>query len=148
MVSPVVTDTTEPQLRAILRWLKIEWLGALEQRSGFHFNRSIIRRAVRSNECNSLVLGNRCLAFCVFTLRPPYAAIDIFEVRPRFRARGYGKVFASHIVDMLFAGGAREIHVECSPVESESFWRAVAFIDCSEPRGIWGAPKLVRRTCV
>lgn len=142
MKEALVVGATIAQAETVIRWLKFE----LTEDGGFYHNRSIIRRAARSDEMRCLCLGRIILAFAVFTKGLRYSAIDILEVRPRYRGRGYGGALAVHIIGLLLANGADEIHVECMPRESESFWRRLGFIDNDASLSSWGNPKLILRS--
>ena len=142
MKEALVVDATTAQAETVIRWLKRE----LSEDGGFYHNRSIIRQAVRNNEMRCLSFGRAILAFVVFTRGLNRSAIDILEVRPKYRGRGFGRTLATHTIESLIAGGADEIQVECMPRESEQFWRKLGFVDHDEPFSSWGNQKLILRS--
>jgi len=141
MRDAVLVDATTAQAETVVRWLKRE----LSEDGGFYHNRAIIRRAARSGELKCLCLGRVILAFAVFTKGLQRSAIDILEVRPRHRGRGYGRLLATNIIQLLVANGANEIQVECMPSESEAFWRKLGFVDLDNRSNRWSNPKLILR---
>lgn len=130
------------QAETVIRWLQREWVSEPDG-SGFYHNRSIIRQAARSGEMMCLRAGTTITGFAVFTLGPSRAKIDIFEVRPGYRGCGLGRRLAAHIVRMLVSKGASRIELECAPRSSESFWRALGFVDQEGRTSAWENPKLV-----
>lgn len=127
MPSPQVVDPTSAQLNTVLRWLKREHDEDLGGASGFYCNRSIIRDSFRASEMKCLVIGRIVIGFATFRLRDSYSALDILEIRPGYRQRGYGNQFAQYMINHLFSGGAPYILVECAPRSSERFWRRLGF---------------------
>ncbi len=135
-------DPEKSQLETVLRWLKKEHLGELEGCSGFYCNRDTIRQAFRASEMKCLMLGKKVIGFAIFNLRINPRPIDIFEIRPGYRQKGYGKIFANHIINLLLSSGAKYIVVECSPRSSEPFWRSLGFVYKGEKSHVMGNPKL------
>ena len=142
MAQTSVVDATKAQAETVIRWLKDEHLNELEGLSGFYFNRSIIRSAAQYSEMKCLLLGRKIIGFAVFASM----TINIFEIRPNARGQGFGRHFATNIINMLFDRGAPEINVECSPRSSEPFWRGLGFVEKEDMYQSWGSnPKLVLR---
>ena len=118
-----IRDATRAQAENAIRWLKAE----VSEEGGFYHNRGIIREAARDSEMKCLCLGRRVLGFAVCTHSNPRAKIDIFEIRPRYRGQGLGRLFASRVFDILFTNAARSIQVECAPRSSQPFWIKLGF---------------------
>jgi len=127
--APLIVDASEGQLATVVRWLRKEHLDELSGLSGFYLNRSIIRAACRASEMKCLLVGRWVVGFAIFRIGTGYGAIDILEIRPEFRGRGLGRHLAVHVIQMLFSQGAPLITVECSPPQSEGFWRELGFVD-------------------
>ncbi|MCD9026789.1 GNAT family N-acetyltransferase [Luteimonas sp. BDR2-5] len=142
MIETNITAGTPAQAETVVRWLKKEWAGDPDA-GGFYHNRSIIRQAARSGEMTCLYASRTIVGFSVFTLGQSRAKIDIFEIRPGYRGRGFGRYLAAHILRMLLSHGAARIEVECAPRSSEPFWRKLGFVDHEERPSGWGNPKLV-----
>ncbi len=137
-----VADPTHAQLQTILRWLKREHVEDLESSGGFYCNRAIIRQSFKESEIKCLILGRTIIGFTTFRLSSAYSAIDIFEIRPGYRQRGYGKNFAQHMINFLFTEGAPHITVECAPRSSEQFWRSLGFVESGKKYHDWSNPRL------
>lgn len=133
-----IAPGTVAQAETVIRWLKHEHLNELKARSGFYFNRSIIRRAARESEMWVLTRGRVTIGFAVLN----HYGISIFEIRPTYRRQGHGRHFAEHLIQNLFAQGSKELHVQCVPEESQHFWRALGFKN-RDIHYSWGTPRLV-----
>ena len=142
-----ISDASVSQAETVIRWLKNE-LTAEIIGGGFYHNRSIIRKAARKSEMKCMMAGREILGFAVFTLGKVRCAIDILEIRSKYRGLGYGHMFALNVIEMLFSRGAMHIEVECSPRSSESFWRDLGFIDIEEVGSVAANPKLILRDFV
>lgn len=140
MAHTKIAPGTVAQAETVIRWLKDEHLNELEARSGFYFNRSIIRSAAKDSEMWVLTLGRVIIGFAVFN----FYGIGIFEIRPKYRGQGHGRRFAEQLIQNLFAQGSTELHVQCVPEESQYFWRALGFKN-RDPHYPWGTLKLVLR---
>ena len=144
MKKPTIIDGTAVQAETVIRWLKAEFESGLSG-GGFYQNRSIIRRAARNSEFKCYVSGRTVVGFTVFTLGSSRFAIDILEIRQKYRGVGYGQAFAMEVIKMLFNGGASHIEVECAPTSSEAFWRKLGFISMESRYSSMGNPKLMLR---
>ncbi|MEF8731702.1 MAG: GNAT family N-acetyltransferase [Candidatus Accumulibacter meliphilus] len=140
-----IIDPTKSQLETVIRWLKKEHLNELHGSSGFYCNRSIIRKPYRHSQMKCLMTGHLIVGFAIFSLDTTYSAIDILEIRPAYRGNGYGRLFATQMINFLFSGGAPYVAVECSPITSEPFWRNLGFVDEEKKYSSWENPKLILR---
>lgn len=143
MTEPLIVDATRAQLQTVIRWLRKE---ELEEEAGFYCNRSIIRDSFRKSEMKCVIVDRVVVGFAIFSLNTSHSKIDIFEIRSRYRRKGYGKKFASYLIDMLFTQGAKCIFIECSPRASEKFWRGLGFVDTEAIPSMFGNPRLELRT--
>ena len=145
-VSPMpeafVVDSQATHLRTVFRWLKREHLEDFEGMSGFYLHRSIIRKAFQESEMKCLVVGRIVVGFATIRLRESYSRIELFEIRPGYRNKGYGRQFAAYIIRFLLSKGAPYIAVECSPQTSESFWRSLGFETHEAKPHMYANPKL------
>lgn len=142
MIETSIALGTPAQAETVIRWLKKEWVGDPDG-GGFYHNRSIIRQAARNGEMTCLLAGETIVGFAVFTFGRSRAKIDIFEIRPGYRGRGFGHHLAVHIVQMLVSQGASRVELECAPRSSEAFWRTLGFVDQEGRASAWENPKLV-----
>lgn len=143
MTEPLVVDPTRAQLATVMRWLKKE---EFEDESGFYCNRSIIRNSFRNSEMKCLLIGRVVAGFAIYSLNTSYSAIDILEIRPGYRRKGYGRKFVGYLINMLFTQGASRIVIECAPHSSESFWRDLGFVEQKDKPSMFGNPKLELRS--
>jgi ribosomal protein S18 acetylase RimI-like enzyme len=120
----------------IVRWLKKEAAAG----EGFHHDRDILRRAAREQEMLCARLEDRVVGFGVFTFGLALSAIDIVEIRPRYRRLGVGTRLATEIIALLFSRSHRPIRIQCAPASSEPFWRRFGFFDDPGAPSGFGGP--------
>src|SRR4030065_1581013 len=106
-----IADATASQAETVIRWLKAELASDLIG-GDFYHNRSIIRQAARNSEMKCLTSGRNILGFVVFTLGKARFAIDMLEIRSKYRGLGYGHMLAMNVAEMLFYKGGPHIKVE------------------------------------
>lgn len=123
-----IVASTPRHAEIVINWLRREWL-ADEYGEGFYNNRSIIRKAAREGEMVCLFHENVIVGFAVYSSNPPRGRIDIMEVRPRERGKGYGRTLASMLLQKLAGELVETVRLECCPRGSESFWRRMNFTD-------------------
>lgn len=143
MTEPLVVDATKAHLDTVIRWLRKE---EIEEEAGFYCNRSIIRESFRKSEMKCLLVGRVVVGFAILSMHTSYSAIDIFEIRSRYRRKGYGRKFAGYLINMLMTQGPRRIFIECAPRTSEQFWRGLGFVDREATPSMFGNPRLELRT--
>ena len=117
--------STKQSLTEVLGWLE---RGQTESGEGFFCNESTI---VTSHDAGELFCGladNRVVGFVVHNKKSVGASIDILEVHPQHRSRGFGSQLATNAIGRLFATGAAFVTVQCSPRSSEPFWRSLGFL--------------------
>lgn len=92
-------------------------------------NEALIAEAHEAGELTCLMVGAHVIAYSMTTCRPSgNATLDILEVRPDERRRGFGGTLARHVIHALSRRGADRIRLQCSR-SSERFWRALGFTD-------------------
>ena len=107
----------------ICSWLEKE---RLEELSGFYFKREELAESLAAGEMFCGVLNGSPIAVATFSIKSS-GYVDIMEVHPQHRRRGYGKELALFTINHLFKCGMNCIYVTCAPRSSEPFWRAMGF---------------------
>jgi GNAT superfamily N-acetyltransferase len=128
-----ITQPTQVQLSEILAWLERE---EAETGEGFLCNKDIIVEAFACEEIYCAVLERSVVGFVTHNVKSQSASIDILEVCPAHRRRGYGTKLALDAIERLFKAGAPNITVKCAPSSSESFWRKFGFVTFKPRQGI------------
>lgn len=125
MVS-IEVNPKDAQLHETLRWLHEEKQTTGE---GFYCNRGVISKAHQAHLFHCLLEHERILAFVVLGIYGYESEISILEVHPAYRRHGFGSLLVNHSCEYLKARGAKTVDVQCTPPESEPFWRAKSFTD-------------------
>ena len=143
-MSPVIIEPTEEHLVEVLGWLKVE---EDTTGNGFYCNLSVISKCFSDGRARCLVEHGKVIAFGLYRLECDYSEIVIMEVHPKHRSRGLGVHLSKHLLALLQSLGAKSVHVQCSPVTSEPFWRKQGFIESiteQEGRSPYAPPELQR----
>jgi len=86
-----IGPATSQQLAEVLGWLEQE---QLEMSEGFYCNRDIIVQSFGSGEMYCAISQQSVVGFVLHTLKTAGSSIDILEIRPSHRRRGFGKQLA------------------------------------------------------
>jgi len=88
---------------------------------GFRCNWDSAKRAWREgySKIHVLVVDDRAVGFLDGT--------DILEIRPGFRANGYGRLLADFMVKSARDEGRSVVKIEIAPASAEPFWRRMGF---------------------
>lgn len=112
---------THESLQSIKQWL---WNESQQYNSGFYCNWGLIIEKFNSGELVSLELDSFPIGFITWTKRyGPLLYIEIVEIAPEFRKKGYGKEFIFQAISHL--GKIKQcdlVYLECNPEESKGFW--------------------------
>jgi GNAT superfamily N-acetyltransferase len=116
-----------------------EWLIEEERESneGFHCSWLEIERAFKEFSLITLNEKGSPIGFCIWSKGEISVNIDLFEIKPKFRRKGIGKLFVEKISDYFKDKGFLAIVLYCSPRESEHFWTAIGFIQFPKFRGLY-----------
>lgn len=117
--------STEQSLAETLDWLERE---QTESSEGFFCNKDTIVASHAAGELFCGLTNDHVAGFVVHNRKSAGASIDILEVHPQHRRRGFGSQLAVHAIGRLFAAGAAFVTVQCSPRSSEPFWRSLGFL--------------------
>lgn len=116
---------SENDYNIIRNWLKEEYDACGE---GFYCNRNIIEKAFYDNELISFELDGEIIGFAVCTQHGMSIDIDIIEIHPEYRKKGFGKIFFHKLESVFREKGNIAIILFCEPRESKYFWRKMGFI--------------------
>ena len=118
-----ITTARGCHFEEMCRWLDQE---RVEDQSGFYFQKEALAESLAAGEMFCGVLNGSAIAFATFSIKSS-GYIDIMEVHPEHRRRGFGKELALFVINHLFVSGMSSIYVTCAPRESEFFWRSIGF---------------------
>lgn len=138
-----IVEARKEHLAEVLDWLRVE-----EERfgEGFYCHRDVIASSFQDGEVYCALGEGEVAGFVVHNRKQIGSAIDLLEVRPDLRGRGFGKLLADDVTERLFAMGAEFIEVKCAPRSSEGFWRTRGFtLIASKCRSPLDAPLLILR---
>ena len=95
---------------------------------GFYCNWNIIEKSFNENRLFALDLKGEIIGFLSWTnYEKQYLAIDIMEVKPKYRNKGLGKIFYNKAEEYFIANNFIAIRLFCSPESSEMFWKKMRF---------------------
>jgi len=134
-VVKVLAAPTKEHLQEILKWLKEEKQSTGE---GFYCNRRVISKAFHEGRFHCLFGSELAVAFIVLDIYGNESEISILEVHPAHRGCGFGTLLVKHSISYLKERGVNIVDVECTPPQSESFWRGRGFTDYNPPFGSSG----------
>jgi hypothetical protein len=128
-----------------------------ETGGSFHHNRAIILGAYKEEQL--FVLSTKppeehsqfCEAEDTFGFLvgdPPRGSIDILQVWHEYRGKGIGREAANEFGRLALTHRAIGLRVQCSPAESEGFWRSIGFRDDDVPSGYSRQHVELWRECV
>lgn len=128
----IITQPTRSHRDQVLSWLREN----RDEGSHFYCNKEMIEQGFDEGFVHCVIDRDSAVAFVLFSLwrLSKASEIEIMEVHPAHRGRGYGTLLTKHIVNHLRSTGAKAAYLECSLSESESFWRAQGFITYVAPR--------------
>ncbi|WP_026838204.1 GNAT family N-acetyltransferase [Gillisia sp. JM1] len=100
------------QLDEIHQWLKKEYDTTHQ---GFYCNWSIIVEAFDKERLITFQSSNKAVGFFVWRAGRVHIEIDIMEIAPNFRHKGFGKTFESYISSYFEASGYKAFKLFCDP---------------------------------
>lgn len=127
----ITMQPTPEHRRQVLDWLRAH----MQDGGGFYNNKDMIEQGFDEGCVHCAVDGEQAVAFGLFSrwTLSKGSQIAIMEVHPAHRRRGYGTLLARHLVQHLRSNGALAAYLECTPSESEPFWRSLGFVDYVDP---------------
>lgn len=116
---------TNQQLQELKTWLKAE--EDLSQ-SGFFCNWDTIEKAFKKSCLIVFIYNNEIVGFLSWsTFSAPYVYIDIMEIHPNHRKKGFGKRMFEACEIYFKNKEFLAMILCCEPRESEAFWRKMCF---------------------
>lgn len=126
MNTDFVVRPTKTHLRQIEDWLIAE---RSETGEGFYCNWKIIASSYEQKELWCITSNNEAIGFAVWGKSDFAARLDIVEVRPDLRRRGFGKILIEKCFNYFRKLGLLVVDLECQPTTSEPIWRRLGFRD-------------------
>jgi len=97
-------------------------------KEGFYCNWNIIEKSFSENHLFAMGLDNEIIGFLTWTnYGNQYLAIDIMEIFPKYRNKGFGEIFYDKAEKYFMANNVFAIKLFCSPKSSEIFWKKMGF---------------------
>ncbi|MCX2679390.1 GNAT family N-acetyltransferase [Galbibacter sp. EGI 63066] len=106
-------------LDCIERWL-IDEKDTTNQ--GFYCNWNIILQAFAEKRM-SVITDNNAIGFVVYQMYDFMAVIDIIEIKPSEREKGFAKKLIKETLRFFKSKGVLVVQLFCSPENSEPFWK-------------------------
>ena len=108
----------------IENWLKEEWN---ESKSGFLTDWDMIPESFAENRLSLLTENDKAIGFAVYRICDDLAVIDIAELKPALRKKGFAKKFILETLEFLKSKNVLVVKLFCSPEISEGFWNKCGF---------------------
>jgi GNAT superfamily N-acetyltransferase len=135
-----IIETADPtDLAEIEAWLREEFELAGTGR-GFWCNMGIINSAADKGQLSIIRehKQGRVVGFSV--VGSGGGSIDIIEVHPVHRGKGYGRLLVQHCIQAAKQAGADEVEVLCEPASSIPFWQYLGFVAVESEFGARSGP--------
>lgn len=124
-----MTTNLKPNKRhldKIENWLIEEW-GT--QRKGSYSDWEMIWEAFREKRLNVITENGYAIGFIVYRIHDLIAEIEIIEIKPIERKKGFAKKLIKETLDFFKSESILAVKLFCSPPSSESFWRHIGFLN-------------------
>jgi GNAT superfamily N-acetyltransferase len=119
-IAPTLLD-----LQKIKEWLIKE---QTETNEGFYCNWVMIEKALSNGKLMTLVINDTPIGFIVWSIGEIHIEIDILEIHPKYRKKGFGKIFFELSSNFFKQKEFIAIKLFCKPIESEEFWKNMGFV--------------------
>ena len=118
-------EPTTDQMATIKEWLFIE--DEKKKFDGFYCNWNSIEYSWERNEI-AIILNNEVpIGFITWWLSDKVAKIQIAEIKPGFRKKGYGRLLTETTLNRLKGHGIMVSYLHCQPAKSENTWTKIGF---------------------
>ncbi|GAB7086527.1 GNAT family N-acetyltransferase [Marinifilum fragile] len=115
---------TKQHLKEIENWLIDEDLKTDE---GFYCNWDTIVYHFENNELIIAILDNKVIGFIVYYFKEYSAYIDIAEIHPDYRKKGYGTFLVNKSLEYFISKDSMYVELHCSPDSSNTYWQSIGF---------------------
>ncbi len=127
----VTFSPKDKQLIEIEKWLLAE---KRKTDTGFYCNWKSIKSSYNKNELATISFKNKAIGFATWQLTTDKTAkIEITEIKPSFRKKGIGRELITQLINFLKNKDVFVIELQCSPKNSEYFWKRLGFEEFPEP---------------
>jgi predicted GNAT family acetyltransferase len=105
------------------------WLVEEENKTGqgFFCNWDSIIYAFDRKELTIITKDDLVIGFLAYSITDCVVHIEITEIHPRFRKKGFGKTLVSESLKAFKEKGNVTVELYCQPIESERVWRKLGF---------------------
>ncbi|MBI3259101.1 MAG: GNAT family N-acetyltransferase [Ignavibacteriae bacterium] len=127
----VCFSPTEKHIIEIKKWVYEE-----PEKTGvrFHYNWNKIESAFDDNRLVTIIHRKRAIGFATFCFDDDYTIyIVIADVKHSYRKKGVGKKLIKELLNHFKSKGILVAYLECSPENSEPFWKKIGFIEFPDP---------------
>ena len=110
-------------------------------RDGFYCNWRNIEQSFNEDRLVAMGLDGEIIGFLTWeNVGNNYLEINIMEINPKYRNKGFGKIFYDKAEKYFIQNNFIAIKLFCSPKSSEMFWRKMGFTKF--PDGVCSDPEL------
>jgi GNAT superfamily N-acetyltransferase len=129
------TDVIFRPSRTNLEQIK-DWLIAERSKTGegFYCNWNFIESSYKQEKLCCIVINTEAVGFAVWDESDLAARLDIVEIRPDLRGKGFGRILVEKCFNHFRNLGLLVVDLECQPPTSEPVWRCLGFRDF--PQGL------------
>ena len=120
-------NPTAEQLDEIKDWLIVENKNK-EGFAGFYCNWKEIAGSFSQNELAAILIDGKVIGFMTWWSSEKVANLQIGEIRPEYRRKGYGRILMEGVLDKLRLSGIMVAYLHCQPANAERAWRKVGFL--------------------
>ncbi len=139
----VIETADATDLAEIEAWLREEFELA-ETGRGFWCNMGIIESAADKGQLSIIRESDQGPVVGFSVVGSGGGCIDIIEVHPVHRGKGYGRLLAEHCIRAATTTGADEVEVLCEPASSIPFWQHLGFVAVESEFGTGSGPARMR----
>lgn len=120
---------SKKQIAEVEKWLIEEQTKTGE---GFYCNWRVIEGAINDSSFGTISSEGKVVGFVVWTEWLFTGRIDIMEIKPSHRGKGFGKLLTDQLLKHFVSKDIMVVDLQCSPAESEPVWRKLGFINFPE----------------
>lgn len=128
LVSVLRVQNPYASFKEIDSWLKDE---DKESNTGFYSQIEIIKHRFHTQKSYLAYVGGEIVGFATYSVFENIATIEIFEIKPDKRHKGYGNSFVRKLILIFKKEGCSAIVLRSIDKLSDSFWRKLGFNDIS-----------------
>ncbi len=96
---------------------------------GFYWDLKSIKKAVEDNKIAVLTKDNYAIGFITYSINELVATIEIAEIKPCCRKKGFARKLVNDCLDYFRNNGAIVTELYCAPKSSELIWKKLDFLN-------------------